>query len=303
MIHRHKYKKFVWIDLVSPTSDEVHNIMVEFDINPNIANELIIPSMKPRVDMYENCLYLALHFPARKRTHESNEQEVDFVIGEKFFITVRYEEIDTFHKFEKIFDVNATLQNDHLGEDAITVFIMLARRMYRSVEHEIDQVRDDLEDIEREIFKGNEREMVFALSRVGRDILNFKQALDPHQEILKSLGDVAPEFAGIEYKHNVKSLEDVYYRALKHITKLWQTLSELRETNNSLLSSKQNEVMKIFTILAFVTFPLSLIASVFGMNTSYTPLIGTRYDFWIVMAIMAFATFLMFLYFRSKKWL
>ena len=185
----------------------------------------------------------------------------------------------------------------------MSIFLLLAKKMYRGVEHEIDQVRDDLEDIEEEVFEGHEREMVVALSKVGRDILNFKQALDPHQDVLKSLSAVAPAFAGEGYKRRLRALEDTYYRALKHVTRLWQTLTELRETNNSLLSTKQNEVMKIFTILAFVTFPLSLIASVFGMNTKDTPLIGTEHDFWIVMGVMAFATLLMAIYFKRKGWL
>ncbi len=303
MIHRHSYKEFTWIDLESPRSEEVRKIMDEFNITPHVANELLLPSMKPHVDVHDDYLYLVLHFPARKHTHQSQEQEVDFIIGNRFLITVRYEQIDTFHKFEKVFDINAELDNSNLEEDAISVFLSLTRKMYRSVEHEIDQIRDDLEDIEEDIFEGHEREMVISLSRVGRDILNFKQALDPHQEVLKSLEVVAPEFAGAGYKKKVRALEDVYYRALKHVTRLWQTLTELRETNNSLLSTKQNEVMKIFTILAFVTFPLSLIASVFGMNTKNIPIVGFVYDFWIVMAIMGFATFLMFLYFRHKGWL
>lgn len=303
MIHRHQYKEFTWIDLESPEAEEIHKIMEEFKIDPHIANELLMPTMKPHVDVRENYMYLVLHFPALRRTHESAEQEVDFIVGDKYLITTRYEAIDTFHKFEKVFDVNATLQNDLLGESATDVFLTLVKRLYRSAEHEIDQVRDDLEDIEREIFEGREREMVLSLSRVGRDILNLKQSLDPHQEVWKSLETVVADFAGVKYKRRVRAVQDIYYRALKHVTRLWQTLNELRETNNSLLSTKQNEVMKIFTILAFVTFPLSLIASIFGMNTKNIPIVGSEYDFWVVMGLMAFATSLMFLYFKRKGWL
>ncbi len=303
MIHRHNYKDFVWVDLESPQQEEVQKISSEFALIPQTANELVLPSLKPHVDVQQDYLYLVLHFPARKSASTSMEQEVDFIVGKNFLITVRYEHIDTFHKFAKVFDVNAQLDEDLIGEDAMGVFLALTRKLYRSAEHEIDQVRDDLEDIEEQIFEGHEREMVLALSRAGRDILNFKQALDPHQEVLKSLEEVAPSFAGEEYKHRVRALEDVYYRARKHVTRLWQTLNELRETNNSLLSTKQNEVMKIFTILAFVTFPLSLITSVFGMNTRYIPIVGAEYDFWIVMGIMLFVTILMSIYFRRKGWL
>ena len=303
MINKHKYKNFTWVDLESPEHDEVRKIADEFSILPYTANDLLMPTLKPHVDVHSDYMYLVLHFPARKRTHLSDEQEVDFIIGKDFLITAHYETIDTFHKFAKIFDVNAELEHDHIGSSGIDIFLILARHLYKSIENEIDQVHDDLEDIEEQIFEGHEKEMVVALSNVGRDILNFKEALDSHQDVLKSLLVTAPEFSGDEYKYKVRALEDVYYRVLKHVTRLWQTLTELRETNNSLLSTKQNEVMKIFTILAFVTFPLSLIAGIFGMNTKYIPLVGLPHDFWIVVGVMLFATILMAIYFKKKDWM
>jgi magnesium transporter len=81
-----------------------------------------------------------------------------------------------------------------------------------------------------------------------------------------------------------------------------ESLHELRETNNSLLTTKQNETMKVFTILAFVTLPLSLIASIFEMNTRYTPIIGLPFDFWIIIGGMAVMSIAMFSFFKFKKW-
>jgi magnesium transporter len=120
---------------------------------------------------------------------------------------------------------------------------------------------------------------------------------------LRSLSTLIEEFSSHEQKVKLNTIENLYYKLRKHTTQLWQSLSELRETNNSLLSTKQNEVMKIFTILAFVTFPLSLVASIFGMNTKYIPIVGHQYDFWIVMGMMTFATILMFIYFKYKRWI
>jgi Mg2+ and Co2+ transporter CorA len=80
-------------------------------------------------------------------------------------------------------------------------------------------------------------------------------------------------------------------------------LHELRETNNSLVSTKQNEVMLVLTLTAFVTFPLSLMASLFGMGALHTPIIGQPFDFWIILTIMGIASLAMFGYFHYKKWL
>ena len=61
--------------------------------------------------------------------------------------------------------------------------------------------------------------------------------------------------------------------------------------------------MKILTIMAFVTFPLSLIASIFGMNTSTLPVVGYEYDFWVIIGGMFMFTVIFFAFFKYKKWL
>jgi len=306
MIHRHEYKNLIWIDFECPTLEEVRAIAQEFGINPLVADELLSPTLRPHTESYGDYLYLILHFPTLQHTGHSAiapEHEVDFIIGKNFLITTRYEELTTFVEFRKVFEVNAALEEDHFGDNAFDIFLLLAKRLYRIVDVDIDKVRDTLGYIETEIFEGKEREMVEALSRTGRDVLNIKQGLDPHQDILASLRELTADFAGKEYVSRVQSIENMYYRSRKHTTSIWQTLAELRETNNSLLSTKQNEVMKTFTIIAFVTFPLMLLSSVFGMNTTHTPIIGYQHDFWIIVSMMCLATLSMFFYFRHKHWL
>ncbi len=306
MLHRHEYKKLTWIDLESPTVDEVRRVGAEFNIDPTVVNELLAPSLRPQTQRYDDYLYLMLHFPTLQHgAHSATapEHEVDFIIGKHFIITTRYEELTTFVEFRKVFEVNAALEEDHFSDNAFDIFLLLTKRLYRIVDVDIDKIRETLEYIEVEIFKGREREMVEALSRAGRDILNIKQGLDPHQDVLASLHELTGEFVGKEYVARVQSIENTYYRSRKHVTRIWQTLAELRETNNSLLSTKQNEVMKTFTIIAFVTFPLMLISSVFGMNTTYTPIVENPHDFWIIISMMCFATLSMFFYFRYKHWL
>jgi Mg2+ and Co2+ transporter CorA len=71
MISRYNYKELLWIDIEAPTHEEIRSIMEEFDIHPIVADELLSPSLRPKVDHYENLIYLILHFPAIRHTHNS----------------------------------------------------------------------------------------------------------------------------------------------------------------------------------------------------------------------------------------
>ena len=304
MISVYKHKHLTWVDVESPTSEEVRELMEKYGIDPLVADELLLPTLKPRVDTYSNLIYLILHFPAFKHTHNGNvNQEIDFIIGKDFLITTRYDSVDPLHKFSKVFEVNSVLDKSDIGDHAGFLFFYMVRKLYKSLEHELEFIEDSLELIEEDIFEGKEKEMVVALSNVSRDLLNLKQALNPHQEILTSFSDAGRVFFGDNFSNHLNSIMGEYYRIKNSISVHNDTLFELRETNNSLLSTKQNEVMKVLTIMAFVTFPLSLIASIFGMNARHMPLVGGQFDFWVIMGIMGFAALLMFIFFKKNRWL
>ncbi|MFC1720864.1 magnesium transporter CorA family protein [Patescibacteria group bacterium] len=305
MLTRHTHKKVTWIDLESPTSDEVREIMKEFNIHPLAANELLSPTLRPKVDKHDNYIYLILHFPAFQHNHkgDSKIQEVDFIIGKDFIITTHYEMIDSLHDFSKMFEVSSITDKSHIGEHAGFVFYYLMRELYKSLVQELDHIDDELELIESNIFIGHEREMVKSLSHTSRDLLNFKQSIRLHKNVLDSLEISGAQFFGAKFSYYLHSITGEYYKIASTLEGHRETLIELRKTNDSLLSTKQNEIMKILTIVAFITFPLSLIAGIFGMNTKSLPIVGAQGDFWIVMFIMLLATFAMFAFFRYKKWL
>lgn len=293
-----------WVDLESPTQEEVREVMEEFNIHPLAANELLSPTTRPKADLYPSFIYLILHFPAfqHKHGHDTN-QEVDFIIGKKFIITTHYETIDPLHEFSKVFEVNSIIDKSHLGAHAGFLFYYIAKELYKSLANELEYIQEDLAHIEEYIFAGFERDMVEELSRVNRKLLNFKQSIRLHEEVLDSLQGAGSEFFGEKFSHYLQAINGEYHKVASQLDGHRETLTDLRKTNDSLLSTKQNEIMKVLTIMAFVTFPLSLIAGIFGMNTKMLPIVGLPGDFWIVIGIMAFGMALMFWYFKHKKWI
>jgi len=303
MLTRYKERDLTWIDMVAPTPKEVRELMSEFALPPQIAQELLSASYKSKVERYGEMAYVILHFPTlRVGLNRRPEQEIDFIIGPKFLITARYENIDPLHTFAKAFEVGTLLGRNHSAHGG-HLFASMVQNLYRSLSEECDLVRGKLEDIETKIFRGDERRMVFELSHVARALYDFSRALAPHKEMLGSLEPAAPRLWGQEFSYYLRELEGTRARVEHEVTGLRESLRELRATNDSLLNTKQNEIMKTLTILAFVTFPLTLISSVFGMNTNTLPIVGTTGDFWIIIGIMIALASSFFVYFKHKGWL
>ncbi len=310
MITRQEYGEFVWIDLMSPTHDEIRSIMEEFSIDPLIADELSAPSVRNAVDARDEYFYLVLHFPSFNTSEKTDfnrvsttSLELDFIVGKKWIITTRYESADPLHRFQKLFETETMLNKNDISKHAGIAFYHMLNELYKSLYDELTHISSRLDYAEERIFSGEEKKMVIVLSKISRDILNYVQALDGHDEMLRSLETPGVALFGYEYARSVRSIIGEYSRLANAIKSSKASVVELRETNNSLLTTKQNEITKIFTIMAFVTFPLSLFASLFGMNTVTTPILGHKWDFWIIIGIMISAAVLFFAYFKYKKWL
>ncbi len=305
MIKRYVYKNLVWVNLESPTPDEIRGVMKEFDLHPIIGEELLITTSKPKVDVYKNYLYLILHFPTLSKYEKDSHigKEIDFVIGKNFIITTAYDTVEPLHNFSKIFEVNAILDKSEIGEHAGFIFYYMIKKLYRSMGQELDHLKSSLHNAESHIFSGKSKKMVLELSEIGHDLLDFKQATKSHGEILESFAVTGARFFGSDFSYYLADIISEYRKTYHAIESNKDFLTELRETNDSLVSTQQNEIVKNLTVMSFLTLPASLIAVIFNMSTISTPIIGQSGDFWIVVTIMLAVSICMFTYFKHKDWI
>lgn len=305
MITRHVRGKITWIDLESPDSDELEGIMQEFSIDERIKEEILSPTPYPLSIAFPGYIYLILHFPTAQTQEGTRSQEVDFIVGKDFLITARYEVIEPIHNLHKVFEAEDLLgvpdKSTHTGQ----LLERVMGRLYAAISNEVEQVGNKLERIERDIFSGKEKDTVRNISNVGRVLLRFETALSRHQEPLADfLASLAtPAFFGTRFDEHIAHIEGERVHAASLVSSYRAVARELRSTNDSLLSASQNQVTKTLTAMAFIGVPLTLIASIFGMNTEYTPLLHLPYGFWIVIGSMGVVGFILFIFFKVKKWL
>lgn len=306
MISTYKHGNIVWTDLENPTAEEIRKISEKYTFDPLVANDLLTPTMRPHVDLHGDHIYLILHFPIVDSNissdHRTRMHEVDFVIGRNYIITNRYSNLDSFFEFSKIFEVDSVLDKSQMSEHAGFVFFYLIKHLYHDLFNRLENLRGKLHDFEEKIFDGREREMVFKLSEINRQLINFKSALSMHEDVLKSFVIVGENFFGVEFKHYLKSILGEYLKVQSELRNVKEYLNELRETNDSLLTTKQNEIMKNLTVISFIVLPLSLVTALFQMNAKTTPIIGSEYDFLKIIGIMCITLIAAFSFLKYKRW-
>ena len=263
MIETHTLNGETWIDIDHGTPEEIHSLMDKYNIHPFVAKELTAATPKARVEFHDEYMYCILHFPAWKHTHTEQNQEVDFIIGRDTLITARYDTIDALHKLGKDLEVHEVLdKSETIEKHTHIIFMKMLRELYSSVFEELESIEDTIQDITGKIFKEKEREMVVSISEITRTLLDFKRVTDLHHEILEALKHRGQEIFGDRFAHEMEVIILDYLKINTTIKSNLEMLRELRETDDSLLSAKQNETIKRFTIIGSILIVLGIIVTI-----------------------------------------
>ncbi len=315
MIKQLKYQNITWVSLITPTKDEVARLGHEYDIHSLVSDELLQPSARAKVDIYDDYIYLILHFPVDKvcqpnygdNLREDDTYEVDFILGKNFLISTHYENIPPLEEFSKILEASPGLienkkdKNIHPGH----LFYYILRQLYQSLEAGLDNININLKRAEQKIFAGQEAEMVKTLSGLNRCLLDFKWALKFHREVLGSLALATHELYNEKFDYYLHSIMGEYEKISNLVNSNRENFAELRSTNESLLSIKTNETMKGLTVLTAIFLPVTLIGTIFGMSGSdfNMPIIKSEAGFYVAVALMTITAVIMTIVAKTRKWI
>ncbi|KKT09304.1 MAG: Mg2 transporter protein CorA family protein [Parcubacteria group bacterium GW2011_GWA1_43_21] len=291
-------------------SRQLVTMVQQYDIPVLVSHELRIPSSRPKVDLYDDFIYLVLHFPVSNffgNNHEHRREifEVDFILGKDFLITTHYQPVQQLNEFAEVFESNSSLSKKRNNDiHAGFLFYYMLEQIYQSLEPGLEYLNDNLKRIEDKIFSGHESETVSILAKLNRDFLDFKWALKAHRGILTSLDLAGRDFFGDKFGYYTHAIIGQYEKVWSMLENQRETFNELRSTNESLLSIKTNQTMKVLTVLTFVFLPLTLIGTIFGMSgDANMPIIKAPGGFFIVLIIMAIVVTITAIFVKYKKWL
>jgi magnesium transporter len=262
--------------------------------------------------VYKDYTLVVLTLPVRTRINGSYvvvDREVDFVIGKHFLITSRFEAIEQLEYFAKIFEANEILGKDGLSEQAGKIehaghiFYYMIKRLYAGMKNDLENIRDGIIGAEDRIFKGDERHMVEQLSNLNRELIDFKQTARIHHDIWTSMSERSEKSVfGSDFTPYIDDLKNDFAHIHELIVNARELLADLRETNDSILNTRQNEIIKDLTLIAFIFYPLTLVASLFTIPGRNVPLVDEPYGWTVIIGLMILLSFGIWFWFKKKKW-
>jgi magnesium transporter len=158
--------------------------------------------------------------------------------------------------------------------------------------------------VEDEIFEGRSEEVVRDISNVKQEIINFRKVIRPQRTVLRDLENLKSRFLAREGDLEIyfDDIGDAHERIWDMLENYKEVVVALAETNESVLSHRVNDILRVLTSISVIVLPLTLIASIWGANV-HVPGEGDTTAFWILLGGMVVILVSMVAYFRRRGWL
>jgi magnesium transporter len=299
-----------WIDLEMPTAEEEK--LVEQAIGHNVPTQLELAEIEPSSRLFERdgALYMTLSALHGVKVGSPATTPIGFVLTGDRLVTVRYATPKPVLAFAE-----HVQREPELARDAITVLVRLLDAIIDRLADELEASGAEIESISDRIFRkemGERRipasRLTAMLTRIGRAqslLAKIRETAVSTGRLLSFLGASGRlnEEANSAARIHLASLNTDINSLVDHSGFLADNLIFLLDASLGLISVEQNAGMKLFSWVALVFLPPTLIAGIFGMNFKYMPELESPHGYPFSLLLMLASAVLPLWYFKRRGWI
>ncbi len=295
-----------WVNIDSPSPLECAWLEEQFGFHPLDLEDVLSRNQRPKIDEYPDYLFIVLHFPVFDRAvGRLNAGELDIFVGQNYLVTIPNQPLQPVQYLFERCRQKEELREQHFSKGS-------GYLLYRIVDDSFDycfpmlrKIGNKLDAIEDEIFSGRSEEVVRDISNVKQEIINFRKVVRPQRTVLRDLENAKQPFLAPtegELEVYFDDIVDAHERIWDMLENYKEVVEALEDTNESVISHRVNDILRFLTAISVIVLPLTLIASIWGMNVG-VPGEGDTEDFLVVVGAMFVLLVGMVAYFRRRGWL
>jgi magnesium transporter len=292
-----------WIHIEEPRQAHREWLEQHFNFHPLDFEDVYSRNQRPKLDSYDDYIFIVLQFPIfEKSTGRLLSAELDLFIGPDYLITLPDAPLPPLNAMferlrsrEELREQNFSKGSGYLLYKIVDANVDASFPMLRKMGNKLDQLEDD-------IFEGRSSEIVRDISNAKQEIINFRKIVRPQRAVLRDLERTKQRYLAEELEIYFDDISDAAERIWDTLENYKEVIEALESTNESVLSHRLNDSFRILTAASVIILPLTLIASIYGMNVP-VPGEGVPYAFWLIIALMAVMLVALVVVFRKRGWL
>jgi magnesium transporter len=294
-----------WIEIPRPTSADGEWLQAEFGFHQLDLEDVFSRNQRPKLDTYDDYLFLVMQFPVYDRARKRLVAvELDLFVGPDYLVTLPSNDLPPLQAlFERLAERD-DLRHQIFSKGAgylvyriIDACVDASFPMLRKMGLKLDQLEDDIFE------ERNSSEIVRDINDLKQEIISFRRIVRPQRAVLGDLEKSKQRYLSDEMEIYFDDISDAAERIWDILENYKEVIDSLEATNESVLSHRLNDSIRILTAFSVMLLPLTLIASVYGMNVPLPVAEAGPAAFWFVIALMVVILLLMVGYFRRRGWL
>ncbi|NMM53835.1 magnesium/cobalt transporter CorA [Paenibacillus aquistagni] len=284
---------FYWIDadeedlIVLQPLFQMHDLAVEDCLSDE--------EQRPKLEIYEGHYFIVIN-SIRFDDEEIFLRALNIFLGKHYIITV------TKQKISELRTVKPILWEQEVNE-ADRMLYLLTDIVVDNYFNVSDRIEAKIESLEEEVLMNAKKTHLNEIISLRSEILWLKKALGPQKEVLLLL--YRKDLRLID-ENLQKYFQDIYENAVK-VSETFETfrdlMSNLRESYQSSIANRANEIMRIFTAVTTIFMPLTFITGFYGMNFDSIPFLHDKHGSLYASGFMIVLGLFMLYWFRKKDWL
>jgi len=290
-----------WVNIEPPTERETEYLAQNYPFHPLDLEGCLSRVQRPKIDLYKDYLFLVFHFPVfNKEARVTTSSQLSVFIGEKYLITLHKGELKPLVKLFRECQIDEESRQENLSQGPGYILYRIIDRLVDYCLPILNRIVDNIEEVEDDIFSDRKKGTVKEISMLRRDIISFRRIIWPMRAVIGSLEPRIRRFTKMDLA--------VYFGdTVDHVDKIWDALDEYKEvieglndTHDSLATNRTNEVMRMLTVIATILLPITVVASLYGMNIPL-PFQQSAYSLPFVFLIIAVIIGGMLYFFHRKR--
>lgn len=295
-----------WIDLISPTKEELESIAEKLQIPLRILINAQDPEHLPKHEKLNSTTVIFLRIvDPNKKSNALNIRElttkITMILQEGLIITI--------HRLDPVFIAHLRTECLTSAGKLFTQKDLIKKIVTSSIltyDNALGALETSAEEFEEKIFRANKSKSII------REGYYIKRKASAYRKVLKFSLDILgslvtqPEFAWKDF-HGVKENADrfLFYTedVLENVTGLLNLHISLSAQKTNEASFKTNEVMRILTVFSIFFLPLNFLAGVYGMNFEHMPELKHPQGYFGALAVMGLISISIFIWIKKRGWM
>ncbi len=301
-------EKIVWLDLLAPTDEEEKNVEDWLGIDVPNRKDMEEIEVSSRLYSEDGAHFMTTTLPAQSEKDQPEMGPVTFILSPgKPLVTVRFHEPRAFQTFPQRAEKSAL--GCATGE---AVLINLLDAVVERLADILERAGREVQELSKGIFHPSEkkassrdRSFQIILRRIGgkEDLLaNLQESLLTMQRLATFFSAVSAKNSK-ELRAHIKTLSRDVEALSVHASSLSHKINFLLDATLGMISIEQSAIIKIFSVVAVVFLPPTLVASIYGMNFEFMPELQWTYGYPLALVVMVLSAVLPFWYFKGRGWL